>query len=262
MYHRNALNSILSTGGKALGSWLHLSSPIAAEIVALAGYDFVVIDHEHGPGHYLDATALLHAVSATPAATLIRVPSNDTVHLKRALDTGVDGVVIPYICTAEEAKRAVDACNYPPTGSRGMAHALCRASDYGLRAEEYISGLPENLTIVCMVETPEAMRNISDIAAIDGIDVIFVGIHDLAASMGIAGQFDHPDLRSLLRDTESAILESGKVMGSIPTTVDSSLRLFERGYQFVVSCSDVILLRDAAQTDVMASRPCAGHSEL
>ena len=243
----------LANGGSVLGCWSHLASPIAAEIVALAGYDFVLIDHEHGPGHYLDATALLHSVSATPCATLMRVPWNDPVHLKRALDTGIDGVVVPYVCTKEQAQQAVDGCRYPPVGSRGMAHVLCRASDYGMKAAEYARDVDANLLIVCMVETPEAVRNLPEIAAVDGVDVIFIGPFDLSSSMGIAGKFDHPELRSLLSEAEAAIRESGKIMGTIPNFVDDARQLFARGYQFVVSQSDLILLRDAALQDVQAN---------
>ena len=255
MYRPNPLNDKRADGGKALGCWLHLASPIAAEIIALAGYDFVIIDHEHGPGHYLEATSMLQAVSATPAATLIRVPWNDSVHLKRALDTGVDGVVIPYVCTGEEAKRAVDGCFYPPAGSRGMAHVLCRASNYGMNAEEYARDLRQNLTIVCMIETPEGVRNIPAIAGVDGVGVVFIGPFDLSSSMGIAGNFDHPDYRSQLAEAEAAILESGKVLGGIATSVDNVQSLYERGYQFVASKSDVTLLRDAARQDLSANRP-------
>ena len=255
MYRPNPLNKKLENGGSVLGLWHHLASPVAAEIVALAGYDFVIIDHEHGPGHYLDATSLLQAVSATTVATFIRVPWNDHVHLKRALDTGVDGVVVPYVCTAEEAKRAVDGCLYPPAGSRGMAHVLCRASDYGMKADEYAAGLKENLTIACMIETPEGVRNIPDIAAVDGVSVIFIGPYDLSCSMGIAGQFDHPDYHTRLAEAEAAVRESDKILGGIPTPMDNAHALYERGYQFVVGKSDVMVLRDAVRDYVSENRP-------
>lgn len=254
MYRPNPLNSKLQNAQPLLGLWHHLSSPIAAEIIALAGYDFVVVDHEHGPGHYLDATSVLQAMSGTPVASFIRVPWNDHVHLKRALDCGVDGVVIPYVCNAEEAKRAVQACFYPPKGNRGMAHVLCRASDYGIRAEEYAQALEENLTIACMIETVEGVRRVPEIAAVDGVSVIFIGSYDLSCSMGIAGRFDDSNYRALLNDAESAVRESGKILGGIPTPTDDVHALYRRGYQFVVGKSDVMLLRDAARDYVSRNR--------
>ena len=254
MYRTNPLNAKLASGESTMGCWSHLASPIAAEIVALAGYDFIVIDHEHGPGHYLDATAILQAVSATDVATFIRVPWNDPVHLKRTLDTGVDGVIVPYVRNAEEAKRAVDACFYPPRGTRGMAHVLCRASDYGLKMDEYADSLHDNLTIACMVETPEGVKNAAEIAAVDGLSMVFIGPFDLSTSMGIAGQFEHPAFRAALSEAEAAAKEAGKLLGSIATHVDDVAALRERGYDFIVSSSDLLLLRDAACQDVRGAQ--------
>ena len=254
MFRANPLNEKFANGDVAVGCWSHLASPIAAEIVALAGYDFVVIDHEHGPGHYLDATAILQAVGTTGAASFIRVPWNDAVHLKRTLDAGVDGVIVPYVQSGEEAKRAVDACFYPPDGTRGMAHVLCRASDYGLRMHEYAEGLRENLTVVCMVETPDGVVNAAEIAAVDGLSMVFIGPFDLSTSMGIAGQFDNPKFRTALNEAEAAVKESGKLLGSIATHIDDVSALRERGYQFIVGASDVLLLRDAARKGAIDSR--------
>lgn len=249
MYRTNPLNAKLAGGGCVVGCWSHLASPVAAEVVSLAGYDFIAIDHEHGPGHYLDATAILHAVSGAGVASFLRVPWNDPVHLKRALDTGVDGVIIPYVRTADEARFAVDACFYPPVGSRGVAHVLTRASDYGLHMQEYAEHLGENLTIACMLETPQAVENVAEIAAVEGLSMVFIGPFDLSTSMGIAGQFENPAFRAALRQIEEAVKAAGKLLGSIATAVDDVAALRERGYQFIISSSDVILLRDAACRD-------------
>lgn len=250
----NGLRARLDEGEVLIGCWSHLASPIAAEVVALAGYDFLIIDHEHGPGHYLDATAILQAVSGTGVGGLIRVPWNDTVHLKRALDTGVDGVIVPYVSTEEEARRAVDACFYPPKGTRGMAHVLCRASHYGLKMEEYAETLERNLSVVVMIETPQGVANLPAIAALDGLHMIFIGPFDLSTSLGIAGEFDNPRFRNLLLEAEAAVKESGKVLGSIATRVDDVQALRERGYRFIASTSDVLLLRDAALGDLRTAR--------
>ena len=254
MYRSNPLKDVLLGSRTAVGCWLHMASPIAAEIVALAGYDFVIIDHEHGPGHYLDATSLLHAVSATDAATLMRVPANDPVHLKRALDTGVNGVIIPMVENPEDAHRAVAACLYPPAGNRGMAHVLCRASDYGLRATEYAKRIATDLTIVCMIESPKAIANIPEIAKVERVDVLFLGPFDLSCAMGLAGRFDHPDVAAMIARAEDAMRKSGKVMATIAMQSAEPSSLFARGYQLVVAGSDVTLLRDAAVARVRNGR--------
>ena len=253
MYRPNPLNEKLQADGVVHGCWLHMASPVAAEVVALAGYDFVLIDHEHGPGHYLDATGLLQAISATSAASILRVPWNDAVHLKRALDIGVDGVLIPTIGNAEEAKRAADACRYPPGGTRGMAHVLCRASDYGLHAEAYAKDVEKNLMVILMIETLQGVKNVGEIAAVEGVDALFIGPFDLSCSLGKPGALEDPAFRTLLHETESAIGESGKLMGTIATGVDNAAALRERGYRFIVTNSDVLLLRDAALNDVAAN---------
>ncbi|MBS38371.1 MAG: 2,4-dihydroxyhept-2-ene-1,7-dioic acid aldolase [Thiotrichales bacterium] len=255
MFRPNPLNKKVADGGCAIGCWSHLASPIAAEIVALAGYDFLIIDHEHGPGHYLDATSIMQAISATPCASFLRVPWNDAVHLKRALDTGVDGVIIPYVRSAEEACQAVDACFYPPAGTRGMAHVLARASDYGMKMNEYADQLEENLCVTCMVETPDGVRAIPEMAKLERLSMIFIGPFDLSTSMGISGQFEHPEFRSMLSDAEAAVKASGKLLGSIATGVDDAAALRDRGYQFVVASSDLLLLREAALTNLETSRP-------
>lgn len=255
MYRANPLKRFLSGNETALGCWLHMASPVAAEIIALVGYDFVIIDHEHGPGHYLDATSLLHAVSATDTAALIRVPANDPVHLKRALDTGVNGVVIPMVENADDARRAVAGCLYPPAGIRGMAHVLCRASDYGLRADAYAERLGTDLTIMCMIESPNAVENIPAIGEVEHVDALFLGPFDLSCAMGLAGQFDHPDVAAMIAKAETAMRKTGKPMATIVTKTADPSALFARGYRLVVAGSDVTLLRDAAVVRLRDGRP-------
>ena len=170
----------------------------------------------------------------------------------RVLDTGTEGVVIPSVDSADDTRAAVAACLYPPAGVRGMAHVLCRASDYGRKAETDAARLRGNLVIMCMIESPRAVENIPEIAAVDGVDVLLIELFDLSAAMGLAGQLDHPDLAAMLERSEAAIRGSGKAMGTIATRVHDPTALFERGNQVVVSRSDVLHLRDAACADVRA----------
>ncbi len=202
------LKKRMSTQGAQFGCWLEMFSPIAAEVVSQAGYDFVLIDLEHGPGSYLDAISLMQAIQGRDCAPLMRVPSNDEVALKRALDTGVAGVMVPAVNTAAEAEAAVAACHYPPRGRRGMAAAIVRGADYGLRTAEYIE-CAGALLVMCQIESAEAVENVTAVAAVEGVDMLFVGPFDLSAGVGHVGQPDHPEVCALIARVEAAAQAAG-----------------------------------------------------
>lgn len=255
MFRENALKKKLLDGSPALSCWLHLTSPVAAEIMSLAGYDGAVIDLEHGPVDYLGATALMQAMSASSTSPIIRVPWNDPVEIKRALDTGVEGVMVPSVDTAEAAQAAVAACRYPPQGTRGAAYILNRASSYGLDQERYLRENTRELLVICQVESLDSVSNIEEIAAVDGIDMLFIGPLDLSGDTGKLGDFADPTFVDALARAEQVIVESDKLLGGIPRPDDSPLKMFARGYNLVVSSSDVMLLRDAALKDLLENTP-------
>lgn len=254
MFRDNPLKARLAEGGRALGCWLNLASPMAAEIVALAGYDFVLIDHEHGPGSLRDGVALMQAVSATAAASVMRVPWNDAVYIKRALDAGAEGIMVPAVEDAAAARAAVAACRYPPAGVRGVAYTITRASDYGLRTEDYGARANANLVILCQIESLRAIENVAEIAATAGLDVLFIGPFDLSAALGKPGRFEDAEVADAIARAEAAILESGKVLGGIPREGDPPAAMFARGYRLIASGSDVVLLREGARADIAAAK--------
>lgn len=255
MYRENVLKKKLLGGTPALSCWLHLTSPVAAEIISLVGYDGAVIDLEHGPVDYLGATALMQAMSATSTSSIIRVPWNDPVEIKRALDTGVEGIMVPSVDTVEEAQAAVAACRYPPQGIRGAAHILNRASSYGLDSERYVRENFSELLVICQVESLDSVANIEEIVAVDGFDMLFIGPLDLSGSAGELGNFTNPTFVDALARAEQVIGESNKLLGGIPRPDDSPLEMFARGYNLVVSSSDALLLRDAALKDLLQNTP-------
>lgn len=246
MYRENALKKKLLAGKPALSCWLHLASPIAAEVIALVGYDGAVIDLEHGPVDYLGATTLMQSMSASPTSSIIRVPWNNPVEIKRALDTGAEGIMVPSVDTPEAAESAVAACHYPPRGTRGAAHILNRASSYGLEAEGYLHDEGRELLIICQVESLEAVANIEEISKVAGIDMLFIGPSDLSGSAGGVGDFSNPVFLEALDRAERVIRKSDKLLGGIPRPNDAPRDMFARGYDLVISSSDVLLLRDAA----------------
>ncbi|MCH8036765.1 MAG: hypothetical protein IIC53_06515 [Proteobacteria bacterium] len=248
------LKQRIAERGPLFGCWLEMFSPIAAEVVAQAGYDCVLIDLEHGPGSYLDAISLMHAVQGRACAPLMRVPSNDEVALKRALDIGVAGVMVPAVDTAAQAEAAVAACRYPPKGRRGMAASIVRASDYGARWRDYVERAGDDLLVMCQIESGEAVENAAAIAAVEGVDMLFIGPFDLSAGVGHLGEPDHPEVRAMIDRVEAVAQAAGKRLGAIPTPGRSVAELVAAGYDLIMVDADVLLLRDAARASLAKLR--------
>jgi len=254
VYRENQLKKRLLNQQKVLVCWLHTASPIVAEIMALVGYDGAVIDLEHGPVDYLCATTLMQAMSASPTSPIIRVPWNDPVEIKRALDTGPEGIMVPELSNAAEAEALVRACLYPPKGKRGAASVLNRASSYGLDNAKYLEDEAKELLVIAQIESLEAVANLEQIIAVDGIDVLFIGTNDLSGDCGKIGDYDNPVFIEALAKAEDIIKHSQKALGGLPRACDSASAMLERGYDFVISASDVLMLRDAALQDLKTNR--------
>lgn len=246
MYGTNKLKAKLRDGRQTVGCWLHLCSPMAAEIVGLAGFDMVILDHEHGPSDFLNTIGLMQALSATDTTPIMRVPWNDTVYIKRALDIGVHGIIVPSVDTPEQAEAVVRACRYPPEGVRGAAYSLLRCSDYGFQAEKYFDTHTDEILVICQIESVTAVENVEAIAAVEGVDMLFVGPFDLSASMGILGQTDRPDFIAMRTKAEKAIKSAGKWLAGLASKGDPPQAMKARGYDLTTGVSDVMLLRDAA----------------
>ena len=246
MFHPNALKAQLAAGDAVFGAWVGSGSPTNAEILGHIGFDFLVIDQEHGLASIGDAAAALRAAESSGTPCIVRAPWNDPVWLKRILDAGAEAVMIPSVETAAEAAAAVRSCRYPPQGTRGYAAPVIRASTYGLE-RGYLAKANENLLIVLQIESAAAVDHAAEICRVEGVDVVFIGINDLAGSIGRLEQLDHPEVRRLVERVEEVILRSGKPMGTVPSAGASWQQLFDRGYRMVVGPHDVALLRDAAR---------------
>jgi 4-hydroxy-2-oxoheptanedioate aldolase len=219
------------------GFWLNLGSSVTAEMAGLAGFDWVLLDHEHGSGGEETLLHQLQAVSATPAACLVRVAANEPPRFKRVLDAGAHGVMVPYVGTADEARAAVNALRYPPRGMRGVAK-LTRASAGGARFDDYFAHAHEWLVTLTQIETTEAVANASAIAAVDGVDVLFVGPMDLTTSMGIAGRYDDARFHDALGEVADAAREHGKAAGILLLEPSNLALVRELGYTVVALGSD------------------------
>ncbi|KAG6405416.1 hypothetical protein SASPL_133005 [Salvia splendens] len=245
-----SLKSRLKNGETLYGIFLLTFSPTLAEIAGLAGYDFAVVDMEHGHGGISDALPCLHALAATNTAAVLRIPESSTAWAKKALDLGPQGIMFPMIESPKSARKAVSYCRFPPNGVRGSAHTIVRASDYGID-EGYLSNFEEELLVMCQVESEEGVKKIDEIAAVEGVDCVQMGPLDLSASMGYLWDPGHKKVKEALRGAEKAVLKgksaylSGFVMPHDPAT-----ELRRRGYHMVSGAADVGLFRSAAVEDV------------
>ncbi len=231
------------------GCWLNLASPIAAELLASCGYDCVLIDREHSPADMMTTLSMVHAARAAGNAVLLRVPLNDPAQIKRAADLGVDGVMVPQVESAADARQAAGAAYYPPAGSRGFAPGIVRASGYGLNSQ-YLSEAADHMLLMCQIETARGADAVAEIAEVPGVDLLFVGPYDFSASLGYAGEPDHPAVRRRVEDIEQACRAIGIPIGGIPTPGRSARELIEAGYALILSGSDVAFLREGARAQL------------
>jgi 2-keto-3-deoxy-L-rhamnonate aldolase RhmA len=240
----NRVKQLLADGRPAIGQWLSLPSPAVAEVLTLAGMDWLVIDTEHGPAEWETVEDIIRAVEGTGVTPLVRVVANDPALIKKALDRGALGVVVPLVHTAAQAQAAVAASRYPPEGIRGVAGT--RASRYGRDLPQYLAEWNRQVLVACQVETPEAVRHADAIAAVPGVDVLFVGPSDLSATLGYFRQFDHPEFIAALDRIVQAAAAHGKAAGIMASGADDALVRVDQGFRFISVASDARMLAAAA----------------
>jgi 2-keto-3-deoxy-L-rhamnonate aldolase RhmA len=241
------LKSKLAAGEKVAASWLFTGSADAAEILGGAGFDAIMIDHEHGGGGLSDAIHQHRAIRSTgDTSVLMRIPSNDPVAVKRALDAGMDGIMFPLINTAAEAKAAVESCRYPPNGTRGAGFGAARAALYGRDTEQYRAEFEQKIVIICQIESKEAVANIEEISAVDGVDMLFIGPYDLSGSINKLGDFEDPDVIAQFENARDRIKAAGQKLGCISSGVTRTNEMFEEGFDFLLCTSEVSMLSTAS----------------
>lgn len=227
-----------------LGTWLMAAAPATAEAMGYSGFDFLVVDMEHVPIEMSDLAAILRAIGCTPADAVVRLAWNDQVLVKRALDSGAQTIMLPFVQTAEEATRAVSYAKYPPDGVRGVA-AVHRGSRFG-RAVDYFKRANDEVAVIVQLETPEAVARLPDIAAVPGVDALFVGPGDLAAAMGHIGDIAHPDVQALIERAARMATEAGKPVGIVGPNPDMVRRFIDYGYSYVAIGSDLAMMTGRA----------------
>ena len=253
MAFENRVKRMLKDGEKTAGAWLQIASPFTAEIMSQAGFDWLMIDMEHGPGDILTLITQLQAMKGSETAALVRAPWNDFVTIKRILDTGVHGLLVPYVNTREEAESAVRACRYPPQGIRGVAGSP-RAQGYGQNVREYLASANEEILLITAVETPAAVANLDGILAVDGVDGVFIGPMDLATNMGHIGDPAQREVQEAIAEIENKVLGTGKILATISGNWEQAQRLYDRGYQMVMLMADGVSLAKLAAEKVAQFR--------
>ena len=250
---QNPFKRALKAGKVQIGLWSSLSSNYSVEVIAGAGYDWILLDCEHSPNDLENLLTQLQAAAPYPSHPVVRVPWNDMVTIKRVLDVGTQSLLIPYVSTAEEARAAVSYTRYPPAGVRGVA-GTTRATRFG-RIKDYAKRAHEEICVLVQVETEAALDNIEAICAIDGIDGVFIGPADLHASMGHTGEIANPRVKPLIDQAIRRIRKCGSAPGILTPNEADARHWLECGALFVAVGADVGILARGAEALAAKFKP-------
>lgn len=241
---RNAFKHAIAEGRLQIGLWSQLTTGLAAELLARSGFDWIVIDTEHAATELPAVMHQLQALAASDTSAVVRVAWNDPVLIKRVLDVGAQTILIPFIETADDARRAVAATRYPPHGMRGVA-TCHRANQFG-RIGDYLHVAAQEICVLVQIETRTGLENAAAIAAVDGVDGVFVGPSDLSGSLGHLGNAHHPEVRAAIAAIHAAAEAAGKASGTLTAVEEDAHGFIEAGFTFVAVGSDVGLLANTS----------------
>jgi 4-hydroxy-2-oxoheptanedioate aldolase len=243
----NTFKAALKTGGRAqIGLWLGLADPVCAELCAGAGFDWLLIDGEHAPNDVRSILAQLQAVAPYPSHPIVRPVSGDVNLIKQLLDIGAQTLLVPMVESAEQAKLLVAAMRYPPAGIRGVGAALARASQWN-RVPNYLHEANDQMCLLVQVETRAGLDNLDAIAAVEGVDGVFIGPSDLSAALGFLGKPGHPDVQTVIESAIGRIRASGRAAGILTTDEAQARRYLALGCTFVAVGLDGNLLMRSTQ---------------
>ncbi len=247
MTRRNTLKTRLERGETIAAVWHDLGSAEVAELLVHTGWDIVIVDCEHGPATVEDAIPIIRAIEAAGGQAVLRVPEGSDAVLKRALDKGLHSLMVPMVDNAAVAQRIAASCLYPPLGQRGYAAPILRASQYGSVRDYAQLRAHDELLLMLQIEHVDAIEAIPEIAAITGVDMIFIGPNDLAASMGHLENMGHPDVRAAISRAEELARSAGVMLGTVLWADHDYASLKAAGYHFIGGACDVALLSQSAR---------------
>ncbi len=241
-----SLKQKLKNNELTIGSWIMMGNPMSVEVMALAGFEWLVIDIEHTSITMETAQTLITTIQAQNIKALVRVSKNEEVVIKKILDMGADGIIVPMVSSKEDAEMAVDYAKYPPVGKRGVG--LYRASGYGTKFEEYKKWVDEELVIIAQIEHIDAVNNIDDILSVDGIDGTIIGPYDLSGSMGYPGGFEREDVKEAVEKVLDRCKKHNMPSGFhvVDTNPEKLKEKIDQGCTFLAYGIDYFFMRDAA----------------
>jgi 4-hydroxy-2-oxoheptanedioate aldolase len=246
MQGNNGFKSALAAKQPQLGLWLSLASAYTTEICASAGFDWLLVDGEHGPNDLRSILAQLQALAGWQSHAVVRPPSGDPAFIKQLMDIGAQTLLVPMVDDAQQAEKLVAAMRYPPEGMRGLASSIARASGWGTRGD-YLEHANREACLLVQAESRLALDNLEAICAVDGVDGVFIGPADLSASLGHRGNAGHPDVHAAIDDALLRIMASGKAAGILATDQATARHYLDLGCSFVAVGLDVRILADGAR---------------
>jgi 2-dehydro-3-deoxyglucarate aldolase len=241
----NSFRADLRAGKTLIGCWCSLANPITTEVLGVAGFDWILLDGEHSPNDVITFIPQLMALKDSPSAPVVRPSWNNPVELKRLLDGGFYNFLIPFVESADEAARAVAATRYPPQGTRGVSVSQ-RSNRFGT-VPGYFDGINEQICVMVQIESRKGIAAVAEIAAVDGVDGLFVGPSDLAAGLGYLGQFNHPEVQEAMAKVFAAAKAVGKPVGILAPVEADARRYMAQGATFVAVGSDLGVFRAGTQ---------------
>ncbi len=242
----NPFKDALAKGEIQFGCWVALADPYSAEVMGQAGFDWLVVDGEHGPNDLRSILAQLQVLAATDAHPVVRVPVGETWILKQVLDAGAQTVLVPMVQSADQARQLVRDVRFPPHGDRGVGYALARASRFGTIAD-YGTSADAQICLLVQVENRKGLAALDEVLTLDGVDGVFIGPADLAADMGHMGNAEHPEVQDAIMDALRRIAAAGKAPGILSTQDAMTDAAIAAGARFVAVGADVLLLGQAAR---------------
>ena len=253
----NRMKQELAAGNVCVGATITIYSPAIAELLSRVGLDWLWIDTEHTALSLEEVSVILAATNGTDVSTVIRVPWNDKTLIKRAIDTGPDGILVPMINTAADAEAAVQAMKYPPRGERGAG--IGRAQCYGMRMGEYMSTANDEVMFIAQIEHVEAIANIDEIVDVEGLDSVMLGALDLSGSMGKLGQTDDPEVEEAVQKVLAACQRAGVPCGIVALGPEATNQRIKEGFTSIITGIDVLWIHGAARAGLAElQRPARG----
>jgi 4-hydroxy-2-oxoheptanedioate aldolase len=249
-----SLKARWAAGDVTLGAWCMIPSALSAEALGRAGFDWVLVDMQHGCMDYETAVGMIRAIDLSPAAPLARVPWNDPGIIGRVLDAGALGVVVPMIQSVDDARRAADACLYPPAGRRSFGPVRVGMRD----GPGYFAGANDRVAVIPMIETADALASVDAIAAVPGVDALFVGPYDLSVALGLspAENDGKKEFDEALSRVVAAARKAG-ITAAVLSSARTAQRRIEQGFQMISIVTDVAAMTASARADLEAVRPAA-----